>query len=76
MMTASDGGGPQPGLVVGPTSEFSLSFRVRKGQGPSLRGALLDLQDTPGYRPGDYGMAVPEDAMACCVWSTTQDWDP
>ena len=23
-----------------------------------MRAALLELQDTPGYRPGDYGMAV------------------
>jgi hypothetical protein len=47
-----------PGLSVGPTSEFSLFFHVKPDQGPSLRSALLDLQDTPGYRPGDYGMAV------------------
>ncbi len=51
-------GGAQPGLSVGPTSEFSLFFRIKPGEGPSLRAALLDLQDTPGYRPGDYGMAV------------------
>jgi hypothetical protein len=48
----------QPGLSVGATSEFSLFFRVKAGEGPSLRAALLELQDTPGYRPGDYGMAV------------------
>ena len=48
----------QPGLSVGPTSEFSLFFRVKDGQAPSLRAALLELQDTPGYRPGDYGMAI------------------
>jgi hypothetical protein len=47
-----------PGLSVGPTSEFSLFFHVKPGQGPSLRSALLDLQHTPGYRPGDYGMAI------------------
>ena len=57
-MTASASGSTQPGLSVGPTSEFSLFFQVKPGQGPSLRSALLDLQDTPGYRPGDYGMAV------------------
>jgi hypothetical protein len=44
--------------MVGPTSEFSLFFRVRPGEAPSLREALLALQDTPGYRPGDYGMAI------------------
>ena len=57
-MATRDGGDPQPGLSVGPTSEFSLFFRVKPGLGPSLRTALLDLQDTPGYRPGDYGMAI------------------
>jgi hypothetical protein len=57
-MTASVAGSSHPGLTVGPTSEFSLFFRVKPGQGTSLRSALKDLQDTPGYRPGDYGMAV------------------
>ena len=57
-MTASVAGSSHPGLSVGPTSEFSLFFRVKAGEGPSLRSALLDLQDTPGYRPGDYGMAI------------------
>src|SRR3954453_12372717 len=47
-----------PGVAVGPTSEFSLFFRVKPGQGESLRAALLELQDTPGYRPGDYGIAI------------------
>ena len=51
-------GEAQPGLSVGPTSEFSLFFRVKPGMGSSLRTALLDLQNTPGYRPGDYGMAI------------------
>ena len=48
----------RPGLSVGPTSEFSLFFRVKPGEGESLRAALRALQDTPGYRPGDYGMAI------------------
>src|SRR3982750_1815492 len=47
-----------PGITVGPTSEFSLFFRVRPGDGESLRASLRDLQHTPGYRPGDYGMAI------------------
>src|SRR6478609_8132013 len=47
-----------PGMSVGPTSEFSLFFRVKPGEGPALRGALKDLQHTPGYLPGDYGMAI------------------
>ena len=42
-MSAQDGGAAtQPGLIVGPTSEFSLFFRVKAGQGPSLRAALLE----------------------------------
>jgi len=57
-MTAPVGGETQPGRSVGPTSEFSLFFRVKDGQAPSLRAALDRLQDTPGYRPGDYGMAI------------------
>lgn len=57
-MTASDVSAPQPGLTVGPTSEFSLFFRVKAGEAPSLRKALLALQDTPGYRPGDYNVAI------------------
>ncbi len=57
-MPAAVTGSSQPGLRVGPTSEFSLFFQVKPGQGPSLRSALLDLQDTPGYRPGDYNMAI------------------
>src|SRR6195256_3921701 len=48
----------RPGLSVGPTSEFSLFFHVKPGQAEGLREALRALQHTPGYRPGDYGMAV------------------
>lgn len=48
----------EPGISVGPTSEFSLFFRVKEGMGDSLRAALNDLMNTDGYRPGDYGMAV------------------
>ncbi len=57
-MSTPEVAAPQPGMRVGSTSEFSLFFRVKAGQGPSLRAALVDLQDTPGYRPGDYGMAI------------------
>ena len=46
------------GVTVGPTSEFSLFFQVKPGEGESLRAALVELQETPGYRPGDYGMAI------------------
>ena len=57
-MSAPDYAAPQPGLTVGPTSEFSLFFRIKDGEATSLRAALRSLQDTPGYRPGDYGMAI------------------
>jgi hypothetical protein len=51
-------GSSRPGVSVGPTTEFSLFFRVKPGEGESLRAALSDLQQTPGYRPGDYGIAI------------------
>jgi hypothetical protein len=57
-MTAPVTGTPRPGLSAGPTSEFSLFFRVKEGAGEPLRAALGDLQETPGYRPGDYGIAI------------------
>ena len=57
-MSVSETGTARAGLSVGPTSEFSLFFHVKPGEGESLRAALRDLQETPGYRPGDYGMAI------------------
>jgi hypothetical protein len=57
MATAATGSS-RPGVSVGPTSEFSLFFRVKPGAGETMRAALRDLQNTPGYRPGDYGMAI------------------
>jgi len=51
-------GGPRPGIQVGPTSEFSLFFHVKPGHGEGLRQALAGLQDSPGYRPGDYDMPI------------------
>src|ERR687889_1126341 len=57
-MTTTATGTSRPGMAVGPTSEFSLFFRVIPGHGEALRAALHELQDTPGYRPGDYGMAI------------------
>jgi hypothetical protein len=44
--------------MVGPTSEFSLFFRVKPGHGRALREDLGTLQDTPGYRPGDYDLPI------------------
>jgi len=57
-MSAADATTARPGLQVGPTSEFSLFFHVKPGHGESLREALRELQDTPGYRPGDYHVAI------------------
>ena len=57
-MATGTAGASRPGVSVGPTSEFSLFFRIKAGQGGALRTALHDLQDTPGYRPGDYDMAI------------------
>ena len=57
-MTTAATGVSRPGASVGPTSEFSLFFRIKPGRAGELRTALRQLQDTPGYRPGDYGMAI------------------
>src|SRR5436190_3702716 len=57
-MATAASGTSGPGVTVGPTSEFSLFFRVKPGDGEVLRAALRDLQNTPGYRPGDYGMEI------------------
>jgi hypothetical protein len=35
-----------------------LFFNVKPDEGESLRAALRDLQETPGYRPGDYDVAI------------------
>jgi hypothetical protein len=43
---------------VGSVSEFSLFFRVIPGHAEDLREALTALQNTPGYRPGDYEVAI------------------
>jgi len=51
-------GTARPGLQAGPTTEFTLFFHVKPGEAASLRQALQTLQETPGYRPGDHGMAI------------------
>ena len=48
----------RPGVSVGPTTEFSLFFHVKPGHGDDLQAALQDLQNHPGYRPGEYHMAI------------------
>ena len=56
-MSASEEGTARPGAMVGPTTEFSLFFRVA-GRGRGFTGRAPRLQRTPGYRPVDYGMAI------------------
>ena len=48
----------EPGTQVGPTSEFTLFFHVRAGHGAALREAVHALQESPGYRPGDYEVPI------------------
>ncbi|QMU69108.1 hypothetical protein [Streptacidiphilus sp. P02-A3a] len=55
MTTASEA---RPGVNVGPTSEFSLFFRVQAGHERDIREDLRKLQTTPGYRPGDYDLPI------------------
>jgi hypothetical protein len=57
-MTTSAAETSRPGISVGSTNEFSLFFRVKSGHGAPLREALQTLLDTPGYRPGDYKVAI------------------
>ena len=74
-MTTSATGTLPPGMAVGPTSEFSLFFHVKPGQGEALRSALRELQDTPGYRPGDYDVAIKTITRpGSCSSTTTRGW--
>ena len=57
-MATPSAGTPRPGVQVGSASEFSLFFRVRPGHENDLRDAVEALQDSPGYRPGDYEMPI------------------
>ena len=57
-MSEAEGTARRPGVRVGSASEFSLFFRVIPGHAQELRAALTDLQNTPGYRPGDYAVAI------------------
>jgi hypothetical protein len=57
-MTTTAADASRPGVSVGSTSEFTLFFQVKSGHGAPLREALRTLQDTPGYRPGDYNVAI------------------
>jgi hypothetical protein len=57
-MAASTTGTSRPGISVGATNEFTLFFHVRPGHGDALREAVQTLQNHPGYRPGDYNIAI------------------
>jgi hypothetical protein len=57
-VSTTPAGTGRPGAQVGPTSEFSLFFNVLPGHADEMRKSLRELQDTPGYRPGEYGMAI------------------
>jgi hypothetical protein len=57
-VTASGEETRRPGIRVGSASEFTLFFRVIPGHADQLREALTVLQNTPGYRPGDYDVAI------------------
>ena len=57
-MATAAAGAPRPGLSVGPMSEFTLFFRVKPGHGDALREAIKTLQSSPGYRSGDYQLAI------------------
>jgi hypothetical protein len=76
----------RPGMQIGPTSEFSLFFHVLPGHADALRTSLRELQYTPGYRPGDYGMAIgtihearfvlfDDDARLAFITSFDGPWD-
>jgi hypothetical protein len=51
-------GTPRPGIQAGSVSEFSLFFHVRPGHEGDLRDAVQALQNSPGYRPGDYQLPI------------------
>jgi hypothetical protein len=57
-MTATDVQSARPGVRAGAVSEFTLFFRVRPGRGEQIRQAIEDLQNSDGYRPGDYRIPI------------------
>ena len=79
-------GAPRPGINVGSTSEFSLFFHVKSGHEGALLEAVHALQQSPGYRPGDYALPiatihearfVPFDGATRLLFATSFDcpWD-
>jgi hypothetical protein len=57
-MTTGPDTSTRPGIIVGTTSEFTLFFHVKPGHEGQIREAVRALQNTPGYRPGDYKMPI------------------
>lgn len=57
-MTSDTEATGRPGLSTGPTNEFSLFFKVREGHADELRQALTAMQNSEGYRPGEYHIPV------------------
>ena len=57
-MTTGDTTTSRPGISVGSTSEFSLFFHVKPGHEAAIRDAIRALQNSPGYRPGDYALPI------------------
>jgi hypothetical protein len=48
----------RPGIKVGTASEFSLFFHVIPGHADAIREAIHGLQQSPGYRPGDFDLPI------------------
>ena len=57
-MATPSTGTHRPGVRAGSASEFSLFFHVRPGHENDLREAVQALQNSPGYRPGDYELPI------------------
>jgi hypothetical protein len=57
-MTSKSQTSGRPGIQVGSATEFTLFFRVIPGHGDAIREAIQGLQQTRGYRPGDYDLPI------------------
>jgi hypothetical protein len=57
-MTTGPDTSTRPGISVGSTSEFTLFFHVKPGHEREIRDAIDVLQNSPGYRPGDYNLPI------------------
>jgi hypothetical protein len=57
-MTSEAQASSRPGIQVGSATEFTLFFRVLPGHGDAIREAIRALQQSPGYRPGDYDVPI------------------